>query len=363
MRPFILLLLSVLTAPVLSADPINMSAWTSLLPSNTSLSALTIPGTHNSLAFHVPGKKKLTPFSTCQHHPLTTQLTLGIRFLDLRLRHHKNHFVAHHGAEYLHADFPSFLRTVAAFLSGPGSDETILVRIQASKHNKTTSTRTFWETWVWYRDENPSTKDLFARFVYTGGGDWSYAVPTLGDTRGKLVVIQDFPHPLEHSEPAGLLWRNRNVLLISDNWSIVRSGEKLQDLTRFWMTYVPMLQCALAGGEGCWADLRGFELHGQPKLLVGFLSAASWMRTPGSVARHVWPRMWEWLEVAAKVGAWKAEPLGVVAGDFVTANTCRMLVRRNFREGGVGEGVDVEWDKEAWGGGYKQETATPIGQR
>lgn len=220
---------------------------------------------------------------------------------------------------------------------------------------------------MWYRDENPETKDLFARFVYSGSDDthWSYAVPTLGATRGKLVVIQDFPHPpLEPSEPpAGLLWSNRNVLLISDNWTVVRSAEKMQDLIRFWLTYVPMLQCALAGGERCWEDLCGFELHPQPKLLVGFLSAANWWRTPGSVARRVWPRMWEWLEVAAEVRAWRATPLGVVAGDFVTANTCRMLVRRNFREGGVGEGVDVGWDEEGWGGGYKQETATPTRQR
>jgi hypothetical protein len=52
------------------------------------------------------------------------------------------------------------------------------------------NTRTFAETMEWYRNENPSTRGFFSNRVYRGKG-----IPMLGDSRGKIVVLQDFPSP------------------------------------------------------------------------------------------------------------------------------------------------------------------------
>lgn len=63
------------------ADSVPRGRWMSLLPDSTPLSALTIPGTHDSAA------RISLPFVQTQTLSITDQLaTMGVRALDLRLR-------------------------------------------------------------------------------------------------------------------------------------------------------------------------------------------------------------------------------------------------------------------------------------
>lgn len=60
---------------------VNYNSWMKGIGDDTYLSKLSIPGTHNSAAYH-----KLAPPSVqCQGENISEQLRHGVRFLDIRL--------------------------------------------------------------------------------------------------------------------------------------------------------------------------------------------------------------------------------------------------------------------------------------
>ena len=98
--------------------------WMALLPDDTDLRKLSIPGTHNSFAFRWKG-------DACQNQTWSVeqQLNVGIRYFDLRLVPHNDKFHIYHGECDLTMEFGDALKLVRKFLrSHPG--ETILLRVK-----------------------------------------------------------------------------------------------------------------------------------------------------------------------------------------------------------------------------------------
>ncbi|MDI9915913.1 phosphatidylinositol-specific phospholipase C [Rhodococcus sp. IEGM 1379] len=158
--------------------------WMSRLADTTTLSALSTPGTHDSMACGA------SIFAATQDRDLPMQLSAGIRAIDIRCRHFRDTFAIHHDVEYLHANFADVVRQVSAFLRGnPG--ETILMRVK-EEFTAAENTRTFESTLNWYIRENPETCDLLAEHLWTAPGGDVEGLPTLGAARGKIVVLQDF---------------------------------------------------------------------------------------------------------------------------------------------------------------------------
>ncbi|MEC5308766.1 phosphatidylinositol-specific phospholipase C domain-containing protein [Bacillus thuringiensis] len=163
---------------------IHNPRWMSNLNDSFRISQLSIPGTHGSMARFGPlGTSLLTPgnqLTINQTMTLTTQLNAGIRYLDIRCRHHINTFPIHHGPIFQHAVFDrDVLDPIRTFLQN-NPRETILMRVQ-EESDPEGNTRTFGQTFESYYNRyqnlfwNPTSNN-----------------PTLREVRGKIVLLQQF---------------------------------------------------------------------------------------------------------------------------------------------------------------------------
>lgn len=171
--------------------PLDLSRWQSKISDSVPISSLSLPGTHNTMAY-----RTVYPIPTeifgwqCQHNSLQNQLAKGVRYLDLRLEHRHNKFRLHHGLARLDFNFTQVIQILEQFFEG-SPDETLIIRMACNNchdnsgrkgHNR--NTREFWDTMQWYLEMNPNTKD-FAKRIYMGDG-----IPTLGEVRGKVIPLQ-----------------------------------------------------------------------------------------------------------------------------------------------------------------------------
>jgi 1-phosphatidylinositol phosphodiesterase len=208
---FLFLLLTITSA-------LDLTKWMSNLPDDLPLTLLSIPGTHNSLAYPKP-RKPLIPSTQCQHLKLEQQLSKGVRFLDLRLQHHRDRLTIHHGIQYLSATFTDVLLYLLHFLSTNPS-ETIIIRAfhnnPRSSKRRNGCTRELWQTVQWYIEQWP---EVFCETTWwgedntchgrnaaaggAGGVNEVSKIPSLGEVRGKCVFLQDFesPYPMSALTP------------------------------------------------------------------------------------------------------------------------------------------------------------------
>jgi 1-phosphatidylinositol phosphodiesterase len=181
--------------------------WMGRLPDAISLAELSIPGTHDTMAFNA------SPISLTQESPLARQLQSGIRALDIRTRHYRDAFPIHHGAEYLRANFTDVVRATAAFLRDHPR-ETVLMRLK-QEHTAAENTRTYEQTLNWYINDNPDTRDLLRDHLWRPPTGYDGRIPTLGDTRGRIVILQDFGSGFAY----GPRW-NGNRMSIQDDYHL-----------------------------------------------------------------------------------------------------------------------------------------------
>ena len=174
--------------------------WMKGIPDNTPLSALSIPGTHESMAIHsslYPPVPPWTYFPICQQMYLENQLRSGIRALDIRLAipqiSGNDNLKVFHGISNQYADFNDVLRKVVEFLIEQPT-ETVLMRI--TETNALLMDPAEFEVRV---------NKYFAEWKYEPTGDFygdyvwwpSNASPELGEVggvgvRGKIVILDDF---------------------------------------------------------------------------------------------------------------------------------------------------------------------------
>jgi len=172
--------------------------WMASLPDHLLLSELSLPGTHDTMA-HLGGD------DASQSADLFTQLHSGIRALDIRCRNEP-----HEGLDQLgiwrRLTFQGtwFLRDVAAvcreFLTSHPR-ETLTMRIKKEREDHEDSRRSFGEVFLSYREAFPG---LF--------WDGPSRIPTLGETRGRIVVWQDLDSCAE-TPRFGLGYSNRTPRL------------------------------------------------------------------------------------------------------------------------------------------------------
>ena len=149
-------------------------AWMSGIDDTRSLTALSIPGTHDSGALHEP----LAGLAKTQALTIAEQLDAGVRFLDLRARIIDDAFWLYHGSIDQDQAFVDVFATMYAFLDA-NPTETIIASLK-EEAMPTGATRTF--------------DAIFADYVAASPDRWHLgrAVPTLGDARGKIVLVRRF---------------------------------------------------------------------------------------------------------------------------------------------------------------------------
>lgn len=156
------------------AQVITSNNWMTSLPDNSSIAALSIPGTHDSGARFEP----VNGTAKCQNLTIAEQLEAGIRFLDIRCRHIGNAFAIHHGSVYQNLNFNDVLLACTAFLnSHPGE---VIIMCVKEEYDASGNTRSFEQT--------------FDSYVQQYSNAWSLGatVPTLGQVRGKIVLLRRF---------------------------------------------------------------------------------------------------------------------------------------------------------------------------
>jgi 1-phosphatidylinositol phosphodiesterase len=166
----------------------NNPNWMSILEDSVLLSELSIPGTHESLSFFGGSLVKT------QSMALRFQLESGIRVLDVRCAIVGNSFNIYHGNIYQEENFDGVLKTVVDFLKDHPR-ETILMRVKQEKTDLPGKFEEIFRDTYW---NNKAYKDYMWRGQVLN--------PTLGEMRGKIVVLQDFarwqcPTPEYPSDP------------------------------------------------------------------------------------------------------------------------------------------------------------------
>jgi len=169
--------------------------WMSEIQDNTRLSQLSIPGTHNTMS-NGPGGDIVQN----QGLSLNEQLEVGIRFIDIRVAARPNSLTVHHGFVFL-ARFEDALNTLRTFLQRNPS-EAIYMRL---KQEHTSVNDPELNRLVNSYLNNPNYKNMF--FLSNN------ANPTLGETRGKIVILRNF-------EGSSLGIRYPASFVIQDNYHL-----------------------------------------------------------------------------------------------------------------------------------------------
>ncbi|XP_014559400.1 hypothetical protein COCVIDRAFT_92112 [Bipolaris victoriae FI3] len=162
----------------------SYASWMSTLPDNLPLSAISIPGTHNSHTHY-----RALPSVRCQVHDIKTQLENGIRFLDIRVQPihatdtSKKELYLVHGAFPISLTGPKYLapilQTCYNFLAAHPS-ETLLVSLKREGVGSAT-------------DDHLATI-LQKHYITPNSTRWytQNKTPYLSSVRGKLILLRRY---------------------------------------------------------------------------------------------------------------------------------------------------------------------------
>ncbi|KAL6109671.1 uncharacterized protein ACO6RY_12746 [Pungitius sinensis] len=140
--------------------------WMAAIEDFRTLSLISIPGTHDSMALHGG------PEAKCQAWSLKDQLRAGIRFLDLKVFGLGDTLYVMHGLIYQRSTLKEVLDTVRGFLSEFES-EAVLIRVQPESFEKST------------------VNEMVQSLIGNDQNVWvNPGMPNMGQVRGKIVFLQ-----------------------------------------------------------------------------------------------------------------------------------------------------------------------------
>jgi 1-phosphatidylinositol phosphodiesterase len=183
---------------------VEANNWMAAVPDSTKISALSIPGTHDSGARfeNWPGSAR------CQSMTIEDQLYSGVRYLDIRLRPIDDKLlVVHHGPVYQNMNFGDVLGQVIGFLKANPS-ETVLMCVKP-EHDAENCKDPFAKIFHRYISNNKNASGDYYRnnFWNVKIGDTILMqrgtnIPSLGEgIRGKIVLIRRFSE--DPNDPVG----------------------------------------------------------------------------------------------------------------------------------------------------------------
>ncbi|HET9257143.1 MAG TPA: phosphatidylinositol-specific phospholipase C [Pseudonocardiaceae bacterium] len=199
-----------------TSDIISLSSWMGDLPDDALVTALSIPGTHDSGCIDGP-----VGFAKTQNLDIAEQLNAGIRFLDIRLAHYQNDLHVHHDVVYMGKSYKDVLRICAEFL-GRHPSETIMMSVKEEERfdaplgdfapsevlsrllrgelESRGNSRSFddefeYQTWRQLKSAPPFYN--YADPAVAGGRPVMTAptltsATTLGDVRGRIILLRRF---------------------------------------------------------------------------------------------------------------------------------------------------------------------------
>ncbi|HDU6904859.1 TPA: phosphatidylinositol-specific phospholipase C [Listeria monocytogenes] len=159
-------------------NSVTTKQWMSALPDTTSLAALSIPGTHDTMSYNGDMTWTLTkPLAQTQTMSLYQQLEAGIRYIDIRA---KDNLKIYHGPIFLNASLSGVLETITQFLK-KNPKETIIMRLKDEQNSNDSFDYRIQPLINIYKDY----------FYTTPRTDTSNKIPTLKDVRGKILLLSE----------------------------------------------------------------------------------------------------------------------------------------------------------------------------
>ncbi|MGW1726490.1 phosphatidylinositol-specific phospholipase C domain-containing protein [Streptomyces sp. NPDC002306] len=220
--------------------------WMRDIASDTSLAAMSVPGTHETLSLHGGDVTQTQEDFGDSANTLTAQLERGIRAIDIRARVTEGkYFTVHHAVYYQQANFDDVLSKAQAFL-GQHPSETIVMRLRAECP--------FTSPGLFDCANDPSTvtpdtfRSIFSGYVakYPGlfyspsvAGTGRTAVPRLSQIRGKLV-LGSLDGIGGYSDNYGISTFNENQ---EDHWAAANPPQK-------WTYVKANVDRAVSGDKG-----------------------------------------------------------------------------------------------------------------
>lgn len=287
----------VTTTPETNA-PITYTAenWMNALPDEVKLSTLSIPGSHESCARVEP----LAGSAICQTLSVAEQLAAGVRYLDIRCRRVDNAFTIHHGMVSQNLTFDEVLADCYRFLEkNPG--EALILCVKEEYDPK---------------GENDSFEAIFKRYVAASPERWytKASIPTLGEVRGKIVLIRRFSASGVCGFPAASGWADnqtftirsgREALKVQDYYNVTDGAAKWRAVEEFFQASLP--------------DPNTYYLNNTSGYKAGLFGIP---KIP-EIAGYVNPLAEAYLKEHSGF-------VGITAFDFVTPESARLVWERNF---------------------------------
>ena len=165
----------------------HLDSWMQPLRPELSLAALSIPGTHNSPTCH-----RALPSVRCQAVPPRAQLANGVRFFDVRVQPERPADPAHEGLILVHSAFPISLTGAKYFRALV--DETLAF---LNAHRGETVVMSVKREGTGTSTDHDLAGILRRHYVSRASDRWftDARVPTLGDARGKIILLRRFGTP------------------------------------------------------------------------------------------------------------------------------------------------------------------------
>lgn len=268
------------------------SHWMEKVDDNKKITEMSIPGSHDSGATHsiadVAGK--------CQTLSIASQLNIGIRFYDIRLKLDNNELKIVHSFVDQKLSFEEVIKDLVSFIQENDS-EFLIISIKEDDA-AINSSLSFGEC---FRNQISNYDDII---------QFDKELPeTVGEARGKIYIISRDSEILI-GIPAYNGWKDSqtfilNDLYIQDNYCISDIEEKKDDIKNS-ITY---------------------SIFQSDKLVLNFTSCYLEDTFPPSYAGTT----------AKEINKWFVEyidscdgSLGIVISDFVTSSMAKTIYKRNF---------------------------------
>ena len=114
----------------------------------------------------------------------------GLRYFDIRARLEDDELRIYHANGFTGFSYTDVLLDMFSFLDANPSEAVIMRLKEEGKPLGDKNTKTFEEAFNYYRRDSPQTADGAERHLYLY--DRVAPLPTLGDLRGKVFLLQEF---------------------------------------------------------------------------------------------------------------------------------------------------------------------------
>lgn len=276
----------------------DLDCWMRHMSDATPLSALSIPGTHNS-----PTCYNALPSVRCQAVSIREQLDNGVRFLDVRVQPDSPkspHLVLVHSAFSVSLTRTKYFReleeTVVRFLE-KNPTETIILSLKREGTGRATDPQLATILMDHYASESAPHCDRW----YTNP-----QIPTLSAARGKIVLLRRFKLNDAQRETHGgrgfgidaSSWADNTPYQMQENLCVQDFYEVLETVNiekkiRFATDQAERAGDVVAALPGATADSNGGAITHQP-LYLNFLSASNFFKVgcwPDRIAAKLNPAM------------------------------------------------------------------------